>query len=76
MGESGAKLGEHDERQRDALGLFEKGDGFGDALAEIDVPIGVEGDVHFQRSSSIRSCAASAASAPLSGFQVPAISSR
>ena len=52
VNEAGSKFAEDDERQQDGVGFFEQRHRFVDALAEIDVAIGVEGDPHRQRSAS------------------------
>ena len=53
--ESGPKFTDYDEWQENRLGFFQKRHGFRNALAEIDISIGVEGYSHRQRSSSTRS---------------------
>ena len=52
VGKAGAKLAEHDEWQNHRFGLLEQHHGLIDAFAEIDVSIGVEGNLQRQRPSS------------------------
>jgi hypothetical protein len=73
---TGPELSENDERQDDGLGFFQENQSLGIAPTKIDIAIRVERDSHFQRSSSTRSCAATASSKALSAFHVPAMSER
>ena len=55
MRKSGAKLADDDEGEENLIGVLDEFDGVPDALAEVDVPVGIEGQSHRQRPSSTTS---------------------
>lgn len=74
--EAGPKFAQYHKRKYDCFGFFQESLGFYNPIAKIDVSVRIERDSHRQRSSSTRSCAASASRTAFSDFHVPAISLR
>src|SRR5688500_1205864 len=63
--------GEDDEREVDEVGRVNGGDDLGITAGEVAVAVGVEDDLHFQRSGSICSCSRRSSSKTGSSTHVP-----